>query len=273
MGTITTRPHAPPRVIAECWVRLTPVEPAGVFTKGTIMRPAFRAPFTAALAFTAALTLTGCMASASPGGGGTPAAGSAATTSASTAPNPSSTASPATEGGQPASSAPAPAALVTYTFPDGISFKHPADWRVELFKAAGSPFVGTATVYDAGGAKQATVYTGQIADGVTSPVTRTVFESAPIPGLQGQPAPTAHYSFYVDNVNDIAKYRMHLTAGVPLSGAEMALDGIIRVGDRVLVADVEFIDKPFASDDAAKAWLASAEGQALKALLLSMSQS
>ncbi|HJW00742.1 MAG TPA: hypothetical protein VJ617_16740 [Arthrobacter sp.] len=218
------------------------------------MRPAIRAPFTAALAFTAALTLTGCMASASPDSAGTAA-------------------SPTTEGGQPASSAPGPAALATYTFPDGISFRYPADWRVELFEAGGSPFVGTATVYDAGGAKQATVYSGQIADGVTSPVTRTVFESLPVPGLQGQPAPAAHYSFYVDNVNDIAKYRMHLTAGAPIAGAEMALDGIIRVRDRVLVADVEFIDNPFAGDDAAKAWLASAEGQALKALLLSVSAS
>ena len=87
---------------------------------------------------------------------------------------------------------------------------------MELFEASGSPFVGTATVYDGSGAKQATVYTGQIADGVTSPVTRTMFESVPVPGLQDQPAPTAHYSFYVDRVNDIAKYRMHLTAGEPV---------------------------------------------------------
>ena len=217
------------------------------------MRPAPRAPLTAALAVAAALTLTGCMASASP--------------------EPVSTAEPTAGGGQSTSSAPAPAALATYTFPDGISFKHPADWRVELFEAGSSPFVGTATVYDAQGAKQATIYTGQIADGVTSPVTRTVFESAPVPGLHGQPEPAAHYSFYVDRVNDIARYRMHLTAGKPIAGAEMALDGIIRIGDRVLVADVEFIDNPFSSDDAAKAWLATAEGQALKSLLLSIAPS
>ncbi|MCU1517529.1 MAG: hypothetical protein JWQ75_2250 [Pseudarthrobacter sp.] len=247
----TSRPSAPPRVNAECWIRWAPAEPDGVFTKGTIMRPAPRAPFTAALAFAAALTLTGCMANASPG----PVA-TGATTAA---------------GERPASSAPAAAGTRTYTFPDGLSFEHPAGWRVELFEASGSPFVGTATVYDGSGAKQATVYTGQIADGVTSPVTRTVFESVPVPGLQDQPAPTAHYSFYVDRVNDIAKYRMHLTAGVPIAGAEMALDGIIRVRGRVLVADVEFIDKPFANDEAAKAWLGGAEGQALKALLLSMS--
>lgn len=238
------------------------------------MRPALRAPFTTTLAVAAALTLTGCMASASPGNSGTPAPGSTASSSTNTSPDSGSTADPTTAaGGQPTSSAPAPAALATYTFPDGISFEHPADWRVELFEAGSSPFVGTATVYDAQGAKQATIYTGQIADGVTSPVTRTVFESTPVPGLQGQPEPAAHYSFYVDRVNEIAKYRMHLTAGKPIAGAEMALDGIIRVGDRVLIADVEFIDNPFSSDDAAKAWLATAEGQALKSLLLSISSS
>jgi hypothetical protein len=142
---------------------------------------------------------------------------------------------------------------------------------VELFTAGKSPFVGTATVYDAGGVKQATIYSGNIADGVTNPVTRTVFESAPVPGLQGQPAPQAQYGFYVDRVNDSAKYRMHLSAGAPIAGAEMALDGIIRTATGVLVADVEFIEKPFASDDAAKTWLAGTEGQALKALLLSIS--
>jgi hypothetical protein len=260
-------------VIAECWVRFAPAEPDGVFTKGTIMRPALRAPFTAALAFTAALTLTGCMANASPGDSDTPASGSAAPAATSASPDHGSTADPTAAGGQPTSSAPAPAPLATFTFPDGISFKHPTDWRVELFEAGSSPFVGTATVYDANGAKQATVYTGQIADGVTSPVTRTVFESIPVPGLQGQPAPAAHYSFYVDRVNDLETYRMHLTAGKPIAGAEMALDGIIRMGDRVLVAGVEFINNPFSSDDAAKAWLATAEGQALRALLLSISHS
>jgi hypothetical protein len=213
------------------------------------------------------------MANASPGNSGTAAPASTAPASTSASPDPGSTTDPTAAGGQPAASAPAPAALATFTFPDGISFKHPADWRVELFEAGTAPFVGTATVYDANGAKQATVYTGQIADGVTSPVTRTVFESTPVPGLQDQPEPAAHCSFYVDRVNDLATYRMHLTAGKPIAGAEMSLDGIIRIDGRVLVADVEFISNPFSSDDAARAWLATAEGQALRALLLSISHS
>jgi hypothetical protein len=153
-----------------------------------------------------------------------------------------------------------------------VSFKYPAKWKVELFTGSSTPPVsGTATVYDAKGNKQATVYSGHIADGVTHPVTRDVFETQPVPGLQQQPAPTAHYSFYVDRMEDNPTYRMHLTAGAPSAGAEMALDGIIRVGKDVLVAEVQFIEKPFASDAAAKSWLAGAEGQALKALLLSIS--
>lgn len=240
------------------------------------MRPAPRARFIAALAITATLALTGCMASALPAGSSTGQAVPTPSASTNATPAPSA-ASPTTAGTEPTSSAPALAGLATYTFPDGrLSFKYPADWRVEFFEASGAPsFVGTASVYDASGEKQVTVYTGQIADGVTHPVIRTVFESEPVPGLQQQPAPTANYSFYVDRdgMQSNPLYRMHLTAGKPMSGAEMALDGIIRISERVLVADVQFIEKPFASDDAAKAWLAGAEGQALKALLMSMSYS
>ncbi|MGM9472031.1 hypothetical protein ACS5PJ_08495 [Pseudarthrobacter sp. YS3] len=243
------------------------------------MHPVHRARTFAALATLAALTLTGCMAHVSSEAAGTPAAGATAPASVSATPVPSNTASPTTAGERPtssapASSAPAPAGLATYTFPDGrLSFKYPAGWRVELFEASSSPFVGTATIYDAGGQRQAEIFTGVIADGVSSPVIRTVFESLPVPGLQGQPEPDGHYSFYVDNVNDVATYRMHLTPGTPVAGAEMGLPGLIRIGERVLIAEVTFIDNPFANDEDAKAWLAGAEGQALKALLMSMSYS
>ncbi|WP_426228500.1 hypothetical protein [Pseudarthrobacter sp. DSP2-3-2b1] len=219
------------------------------------------------------------MANVSSDAAGTPTARATAPASVSATPVPSSTPDPTTAGERPASSAPtssapAPAGLATYTFPDGrLSFKYPADWRVELFEASASPFVGTATVYDASGERQAEIYTGVIADGVSSPVTRTVFESVPVPGLQGQPEPAAHYSFYVDNVNEIATYRMHLTPGAPIAGAEMGLPGLIRIDGRILIAEVTFIANPFASDDAAKAWLAGEEGQALKALMMSVSYS
>ena len=228
------------------------------FMKGTIMRSAHHGTFIAALATAAAISLAGCAA-------GAPSASTTAGPTTTTAAEPSAS-------GSGSASAPAPAALATYTFPDGrLSFKYPADWKVELFTGDVKPSTSrTATVFDASGTKQVTIYSGLVADGVTHPVTRTVFESAPVPGLQQEPAPAAHYSFYVDRMENNPTYRMHLTAGAPAAGKGMALDGIVRIGKEVLVADAQFIEKPFASDAAAKAWLASTEGQAIKALLLSV---
>jgi len=238
------------------------------------MRPAFRAPVVTALA-AAALSLAGCGAMVA----AAPSSSSPATSAtASASPTPSASAGGGAGAGGAAnpgtSPSLAPAADVkTFTFPNGhVSFKYPAGWKVELFTGSGSPSdSATATVVDAGGTKQATVYSGRIADGVSHPVTRTVFESAPVPGLAAQPAPAAQYAFYVDRMDSNATYRMHLAAGAPKSGQGTALDGIIRAGDGVIVADVQFIEKPFANDAAAKSWLAGAEGQALKALLLSIS--
>ncbi len=219
----------------------------------------------AALASAAALAVGGC---------GTPASGgtSSPATASGAAPA-SSSAAPAPSAPAPTPPAPAAAASKTYTFPDGrLSFEYPADWRVELFTGEQKPATsGTATVFDAAGAAHATIYSGQAADGVSHPVMRTVFESAPVPGLGQQPAPAARYSFYVDRLGDSPTYRMHLTAGAPQPGDGTALDGIIRVGAGVLVAEVKFIEKPFASDAAARSWLAGVEGQSLKALLLSIS--
>ena len=231
----------------------------------------------AALATAAVLTMGGCGTAAT---GGTPPSTAAAPPASPGAsavtgtPSPSSPTGPTTAAGAgPSSSAPAAGNTATYTFPDGrVSFQHPADWRVELFTGEQTPATSaTASVFDAGGTLHATIYSGQIADGVSYPVTRTVFESAPVPGLAQQPAPAAHYAFYVDRMGDNPAYRMHLTSGAPQPGDGSALDGIIRTNSGVLLAEVKFIEKPFADDAAAKSWLAGAEGQALKALLLSIS--
>jgi hypothetical protein len=127
------------------------------------MRSSHRAPFVAAVA---TLALAGCGAGTS-GGNASPQAVASPSESesavsapgaaapATSSPNP---ASPTTAASEPPSPAPAPAGLVTYTFPNGhVSLKHPAYWPVELFNAGGTPFVGTATVYDAAGTRQATV--------------------------------------------------------------------------------------------------------------------
>ncbi|MGZ2394809.1 hypothetical protein [Arthrobacter sp. PvP023] len=165
--------------------------------EGTVMICARRVPFIAALAIAAALGLGGCGAAvpeassggASPSGTGTPSEPAGATSAPATA-------GPTTSGARPPSSAPVSAGVATYTFPDGrLSFKYPADWRVELFTGAGQPSLSrTATVFDAGGTEQVTVYSGQVADAVSHRVSRSVFESEPVPGLSRQTAPAANYS-------------------------------------------------------------------------------
>lgn len=222
------------------------------------MRPLNRAPILAAAAVAAVLSLAGCAAYA-------PSASNGASTG---------TAAPAATGSPPSSSAPAPdpAAPVTFTFPDGrLSFEHPADWRVEVFEPSQSPYVGTATVYDAGGKDVVNVYYGTIADVVAGSANRTVLETDPVPGLVGHSVPTPHSSFFVDRSDGAAKYRMGLTAGLPVSPNGKVQDGLVLLGDRVLSADVLFTGQPFANDDAAKAWYWGAEGKALKAVLMSFS--
>ena len=69
----------------------------------------------------------------------------------------------------------------------------------------------------------------------------------------------------------VPTYRMHLTAGAPRAG-DSCSGGRDHQGSgmEVLVADVKFIEKPFASDDAAKAWCWPEPRRGLKVLLLSV---
>jgi hypothetical protein len=170
--------------------------------------------------------------------------------------------------------APAPAEPVTFTFPDGrLSFIHPAGWRVEHSQGVASPAVENATVYDASGNEQITIFYSEVGGAVAGPHTRTAFFSEPVPGLQGHSGPAAaHASFYVDRIDGEPHYSLSLThkAAVSPDGTEGA-DVVIIGGNRVLAANVVFTGGPFASDEAAKAWFAGAEGQALTAILMSFS--
>ncbi|ACL41691.1 conserved hypothetical protein [Pseudarthrobacter chlorophenolicus A6] len=236
------------------------------------MHPARRLTGPFALATAAALLLAGCT-SGGPAGPGGAVTSPAATVPPSTgAPEPAApSATPGRAATQaPSSSDPAAAGLATFTFPDGkLSFTRPADWKAEVFEASASPYVGTATIYDASDKQLVSIYYGQIADGVSGPVTRTVFESVPVPGLQGRSTPEAHASFYVDWDDDDATYHLQLTAGAPATGPRDAVKGIILLGDRVLTAEVLFDDQQFPDDKTARAWFAGSQGQALKAILAS----
>jgi hypothetical protein len=217
------------------------------------MRHVHRPYLIASLAAAVALGLAGC-------GSGVPAGASGDTPPSAVAPTGPGSPAPGYSG-----------ELIPFNFPNGpLSLQYPLEWHAGLAEGGGMPQgSSTATLSDPQSTNEVTVYLGKMADAVSHPVSRTVFESEPVPGLSGQAAPAANYSFYVDRMDGKPTYRMHLTAGAPAAGNSTALDGIIRVGEDVLVAEAHFT-KPFASDAAAKAWLAGTEGQAFKAIFLSM---
>ena len=237
------------------------------------MHPQQRASVLLAAVTAAALSLAGCAAGTPAGSGSSVPATQAVAESAPPSIVPAATSSPEpTATAAPASSAPAAAGPVTFTFPDGrLSFEHPADWRVEVFEPSQSPYVGTATVYDAGGNDLINIYYGSIADVVAGSANRTILETDPVPGLIGHFVPTPHSSFFVDRNDGAGKYRMGLTAGLPVSPDGKVQDGLVMLGDRVLTADVLFTEQPFANDQAAKDWYWGPEGKALKAVLMSFS--
>ncbi|WP_458780170.1 hypothetical protein [Arthrobacter sp. D3-16] len=226
------------------------------------MRPARRAATSMALTAVAALTLAGCAAgsTARDGGSSTSPAAEAVT------PSPPAAIVPA------ATSSSVPKGPVTFTFPDGrLSFAHPEGWRVKHEQVSASPAVETATVYDATGNEQINIYYSQVGDATGGNVSRFILETDPVPGLIGAAVPTPSSSFYVDHAFGTATYRMGLTAGSPVSPDGQVQYGLIKLGDRILTADVLFTGQPFANDDAAKEWYWGGEGRELKAVLMSFS--
>jgi hypothetical protein len=224
------------------------------------MRPAHRATTFMALTAIAALTLTGC--AEGPAADGSSSSGTAAQTAPAASP-PASIIPVAT-------SSPAPAGPVTFTFPDGrLSFAHPEGWRVEHEQVSTSPAVETATVYDAGGNEQVAVYYSQIGDATAGNVSRFILETDPVPGLIGAAVPTPSSSFFVDHAFGTATYRMGLTPGSPVWPDGQVQYGLVMLGDRILTADVLFDGRQFANDEAAKEWYWGDEGRSLKALLMS----
>ncbi|PNI08988.1 hypothetical protein CXX84_10240 [Arthrobacter sp. AFG7.2] len=227
-----------------------------------------RSVFLLSVTVSAALAVTGCMSNTPAGNGGT---------TTPTALPPASASEPAVAG-PPASiipaatSSPVPKGPVTFTFADGrLSFAHPEGWHVEHEQVSMSPAVETATIYDAGGNEQINIYYSQVGDATAGPATRFVLETDPVPGLIGHSVPTPSSSFFVDHADGAAHYRMGLTAGAPVSPDGKVQYGPIRIGDRILTADVLFTGEPFADDVAAKAWYWGDEGRTLKAVLMSFS--
>lgn len=225
------------------------------------MRPARRASTYMALTALAALTLTGCADGTA--GDGNSATGPAAQT---VTPSPPASIVPA------ATSSPVPSGPVSFTFPDGrLSFAHPEGWRVKHEQVSTSPAVETATVYDADGTEQINIYYSQVGDVTAGNVSRTVIETDPVRGLIGASVPTPSSSFFIDRADGVTRYRMGLTPGSPVSPDGQVQYGLVKLGDRILTADVLFTAPRFEGDEAAQAWYWSDEGRALKSVLMSFS--
>jgi hypothetical protein len=131
--------------------------------------------------------------------------------------------------------------------------------------------VETATVLDANAKEQIAIYYSQVGDATAGNVSRNVVETDPVLGLVGASVPTPHSSFYLDRAFGVATYRMGLTAGLPVSPDGQVQYGLIRLGDRILTADVLFDEPRFEGDEAAQTWYWSDEGRALKSVLMSFS--
>jgi hypothetical protein len=171
---------------------------------------------------------------------------------------------------------PAPA-LKTFTFPDGhISFAYPANWSIRTQPGPTLPGSSAdcveAVLSDHRGRDVAFIVSGFYGDGASGPVERTVFDSAPVPGLaafEGEPA----FGFFRDSFVDVNDhFHMDVRPAAELvTGSTASGSGQVLLPNGAAIFRV-FMDSPgFASDEDARAWMETPEYAQLKALLMSVS--
>lgn len=240
----------------------------------------------------AAATLAGLLlttACAAPQAGTQPASATQATTAPALRATASATppGQAPSEAASPVPEAPQAPVLKTFTFPDGhISFTHPAGWTVKTKpgpalneEAQKTSYV--ATVFDAAGAEVAHVLSGMYGDGAEGPVKRTVLDHAPVPGITDLSGEATEFGFAYDELPGGGStggpyYLMDVRrAHEFLPNQDMSGSNQVQLPNGVLTAVVIFggtdSTPPFASPDAAKAWMGSEKYAQLKAMLLSLS--
>lgn len=173
---------------------------------------------------------------------------------------------------------PAPA-LKTFTFPDGhISFAYPANWSIRTQPGPTLPGSSAdcveAVLTNHRGRDVAFMVSGFYGDGASGPVDRTVFDSAPVPGLaafEGEPA----FGFFRDSFADVNDhfYMDVRPAAELVTGSTASGNGQVLLPNGAAIFRV-FMDSPgFPSDEAARVWMQTPEYTQLKALLMSVSYS
>jgi hypothetical protein len=173
---------------------------------------------------------------------------------------------------------PAPA-LKTFTFPDGhISFAYPANWSLRTQPGPTLPGGPTecleVVLSDHRGRDVAFIVSGFFGDGAAGPVDRTVFDSAPVPGLaavEGEPTFGFFRDSYVD-VNDHFYLDIRPAAEL-VSGNVNSGTGQVPLPNGAAIFRVYMYSPGFPSAEAARAWMETAEYAQLKALLMSVAYS
>lgn len=189
-----------------------------------------------------------------------------------------------------------------FTFPDGhLSFALPAGWNVRTEQG---PYLSEATkagsvsavVLDNAGSEVARVSSGMYGDGAAGRVDRTVLDRAVVPGIVDKSGNTVEFGFFSHQaqyipydgpayegmppvrtgpVDEPPSYAMdvrltsQLETGITTSGTNQ-----VAMPNGMMNAYVVFdpAKQPtFATPEAAKAWMASAQYEQLKSLLLSLS--
>lgn len=173
---------------------------------------------------------------------------------------------------------PAPA-LKAFTFPDGhISFAYPANWSLRTQPGptlpGGPAECIEAVLSDHHGKDVALFVSGFYGDGASGPGDRTVFDSAPVPGLaafEGEPT----FGFFRDRFIDVNDhfYLEIRPAAELVSGNVNSGTGQVLLPNGVAIFRV-YMDSPgFPSAEAASAWMDTPEYAQLKALLMSVAYS
>lgn len=193
------------------------------------------------------------------------------------APKPAVTPAPTVTPTPTAAGPDSPAALASFTFPDGhLSFSYPGTWtiRVETSSPSADRAPGVdpvvAVLADATGNELLAITSNAGGGDGAGPVLRTVLDTAPVPGLKDTSGEQLDFGFAFDSFADHAQFHMGIRKSRDFQPSpESSGSARVALGNGDLDTHVFFGTPAFPSIDAAKAWMATKQYGELKQLLLS----